>query len=149
MNPNTPLNMMSPFDMAWDILKSHSAFIIKSDAFVNQLLKMGKFEDARDLQAMRQFVLDNTNSPDPQKRAAAEEMYQHLTKVMSYVGGGNRSGQPTPQIGEIPGWNAEVPISSSMESNIEPDSSMAGAGFPVGVKPPETPLPEQKEEEDY
>lgn len=53
------------------------------DRACDALLRKGKAEEMIQLQQMRQFVLDNENSPDPAKRQAAEDMYQHLTRIMS------------------------------------------------------------------
>ena len=136
MNARSPLDMMSPFDMAWDVLKSQSYFLIKSDNLINNLLKMGRAGDAMQLQAMRQFVLDNENSPDPAKRAQAEQMYQELTQLMNHLAS---SKGPSPSI----------PISSQIHDvNDEAGSeggSMAGAPFSVGVKPTQEELPEEEE----
>ena len=53
------------------------------DMAYDALLRKGKAEEMIQLKEMRQFVLDNENSPDPAKRQAAEDMYQHLTRIMS------------------------------------------------------------------
>ena len=70
---------MTAFDDAFYILKNEHMFDMACDA----LLRKGKAEEMIQLQQMRQFVLDNENSPDPAKRQAAEDMYQHLTRIMS------------------------------------------------------------------
>ena len=70
---------MTAFNDAFYILKNEHMFDRACDA----LLRKGKAEEMIQLQQMRQFVLDNENSPDPAKRQAAEDMYQHLTRIMS------------------------------------------------------------------
>lgn len=48
---------------------------------------------------MRQFVIENMQSPDPAKRAAAEEMKQYLTQLMSHLSGrGEEMGPHEPKI---------------------------------------------------
>jgi len=70
---------MSAFAEAFYILKNEHMFDMTYDA----LLRKGKAEEMIQLQQMRQFVLDNENSPDPAKRQAAEDMYEHITRIMS------------------------------------------------------------------
>ena len=95
---------------------------MKSDSCIVQLLKMGRADDAQEMQAMRQFVLDNTNSPDPQKREQAEEMYQYLTQLMSYL--------DNPMASETPQRPTPPPAP-------EVDTSITGQGSPQNVVSPE------------
>jgi len=70
---------MTAFADAFHILKNEHLFDVAHDS----LLQKGKAEEAIQLRQMRQFVLDNENSPDPAMRQAAEDMYQKLTQIMS------------------------------------------------------------------
>lgn len=70
---------MTAFADAFHILKNEHLFDVTHDI----LLRKGKAEEAIELRQMRQFVLDNENSPDPAMRQAAEDMYQKLTQIMS------------------------------------------------------------------
>lgn len=70
---------MTAFADAFYILKNEHMFDMACDA----LLRKGKAEEMIQLQQMRQFVLENENSPDPAMRQAAEDMYQKLTRIMS------------------------------------------------------------------
>ena len=105
---------MQPFDTTY--------MLMKSDSIIVQLLKMGRADDAQEMQAMRQFVLDNTNSPDPQKREQAEEMYQYLTQLMSYL--------DNPMASETPQRPTPPPAP-------EVDASITGQGSPQNVVSPE------------
>ncbi|MAN60639.1 MAG: hypothetical protein CMI60_01705 [Parvibaculum sp.] len=70
---------MTAFNDAFYILKNEYMFDIAHD----NLLRKGKAEEAMELRSMRQFVLNNENSPDPAMRQQAEDMYQKLTQIMS------------------------------------------------------------------
>jgi hypothetical protein len=70
---------MTAFNDAFYILKNEYMFDVAHD----NLLRKGKAEEAIELRQMRQFVLDNEQSPDPAMRQAAEDMYQKLTQIMS------------------------------------------------------------------
>lgn len=70
---------MTAFNDAFYILKNEYMFDVAHD----NLLRKGKAEEAIELRQMRQFVLNNENSPDPAMRQAAEDMYQKLTQIMS------------------------------------------------------------------
>ena len=117
-------NTMNPFERSY--------MLLKSDGFIDNLIKMGREQDAMQMQAMRQFVLDNQNSSDPALREAAEEMYSYLTQVMSYMGS-DRTGE-SPQMPQVAGFNAPLPDTSRppMADNVE-------ANRPMGV-PAEHPM---------
>lgn len=70
-------------------------FIMKSNDILDTLLKMGRAEDAMQMQADRQFVLDNIDSPDPAMRAEAERMYQYLTQLQGYMGSDREMESPS------------------------------------------------------
>ena len=145
MNPRSPLDMMSPFDIAWDLLKYQSYFLMKSDNLIYNLLKMGREGDAMELQTMRQFVLDNMNSPDPQMKEMADQMYQYLTELMSYTGGSKQGSAPImPQ----PLQQIMMPVSSRVDE-VDPKSGMGASDFPVGVKPPQEQPPEEENDEEF
>ena len=122
----TSANTMKPFE--------RSFMLLKSDGFIDNLVKMGKEQDAMQMQAMRQFVLENENSSDPAMREAAEEMYQYLTELMSHLGS-DRMGE-SPQMPQVAGFNAPPPT--------PPRPAMADsaeANRPQGVPPvPEHPM---------
>ena len=94
---------MSAFNDAFTILKMN----FNLDNLLNSMLQKGQMEDASQLRQMRQFVMENENSADPAKRQAAEEMYEHLTRLMSHLGG-NRE-QSGPEMPPVQGFNAPPP----------------------------------------
>ena len=120
----TSANTMKPFE--------RSFMLLKSDGFIDNLVKMGKEQDAMQMQAMRQFVLENENSSDPAMREAAEEMYQYLTELMSHLGS-DRMGE-SPQMPQVAGFNAPPP---TPPRPVMADSAQANR--PPGV-PPEHPM---------
>ena len=87
---------MTAFSDAFFILKNEHRF----DLLIDSVLRKGKAEDAIALQQMRQFVLDNENSPDPAMRQAAEDMYQKLTQMMSQRRGVTPTPRPEGPVGE-------------------------------------------------
>ena len=87
---------MTAFSDAFFILKNEHRF----DLLIDSVLRKGKAEDAIALQQMRQFVLDNENSPDPAMRQAAEDMYQKLTQMMSQRRGVTPTPKPEGPVGE-------------------------------------------------
>ena len=95
---------MTAFDDAFYLLKNEHFFDLAYDS----LLLKGKFEDAHQMQGMRQFVLENENSGDPAKRQAAEEMYEHLTRLMSHTSN-PMAAEQSPQMPQIAGHNAPMP----------------------------------------
>tara|TARA_R110002012_G_scaffold41648_4_gene113877 strand:- start:24390 stop:25610 length:1221 start_codon:yes stop_codon:yes gene_type:complete len=109
--------LMNPFEQSF--------LLIKSENFVDMLIKMGRMDDAMQMQGMRQFVLENQNSSDPAMRDAAEEMYEYLTNLMSYSGG-DKSGE-SPQMPPVAGYNAPSPepprpmIQDSAEAAKQPN----------------------------
>jgi hypothetical protein len=117
-------NTMNPFERSY--------MLLKSDGFIDNLIKMGREQDAMQMQAMRQFVLENQNSSDPALREAAEEMYGYLTQLMGYMGS-DRTGE-SPQMPQVAGFNAPLPDTPRppMADNVE-------ANRPMGV-PAEHPM---------
>lgn len=87
---------MTAFSDVFFILKNEHRF----DLLIDSVLRKGKAEDAIALQQMRQFVLDNENSPDPAMRQAAEDMYQKLTQMMSQRRGVTPTPRPEGPVGE-------------------------------------------------
>ena len=87
---------MTAFSNAFLMLKNEHRF----DLLMDSMLRKGKGEEMIQLQQMRQFVLENENSPDPAKRQAAEEMYTHLTKIMSAQSRTPPMEQPQGPVGE-------------------------------------------------
>ena len=106
-------NTMNPFERSY--------MLLKSDGFIDNLIKMGREQDAMQMQAMRQFVLENQNSSDPALREAAEEMYGYLTQLMGYMGS-DRTGE-SPQMPQVAGFNAPLPdtprppVADNVEAN--------------------------------
>lgn len=88
--------LMTAFSDAFFVLKNEHRF----DVLIDSVLRKGKAEDAIALQQMRQFVLDNENSPDPAMRQAAEDMYQKLTQMMSQRRGVTPTPRPEGPVGE-------------------------------------------------
>jgi len=72
---------MSAMNFAWAILKMPKETSLDSD-----------------VEAMRQFVLQNHNNPDPQIQQDVENVYQYLTQVMS----ARQSGGPAPTLTKPP-----------------------------------------------
>ena len=96
LSSNTVGGLMTAFSDAFFILKNEHRF----DLLIDSVLRKGKAEDAIALQQMRQFVLDNENSPDPAMRQAAEDMYQKLTQMMSQRRGVTPTPKPEGPVGE-------------------------------------------------
>ena len=96
LSSNTVGGLMTAFSDAFFILKNEHRF----DLLIDSVLRKGKAEDAIALQQMRQFVLDNENSPDPAMRQAAEDMYQKLTQMMSQRRGVTPTPRPQGPVGE-------------------------------------------------
>ena len=95
---------MTAFIEAFAILKMNYSV----DNLLHSLLQKGQMEDASQLRQMRQFVMHNENSADPAKRHAAEEMYEHLTRLMSHVSNPMASHE-SPEMPQVQGFNAPPP----------------------------------------
>ena len=95
---------MTAFMEAFAILKMNYSV----DNLLHSLLQKGQMEDASQLRQMRQFVMHNENSADPAKRHAAEEMYEHLTRLMSHVSNPMASHE-SPEMPQVQGFNAPPP----------------------------------------
>ena len=100
---------MTPFDLAWDLLKSAP------------VSPGGKQYSPAELQSLRSFVNANIESPDPNLREQAEQILQELTAAMS----GSR------------GHDAMPDMPSGPEAEAAPEAAMTeDVPMPVGVKPP-------------
>jgi len=92
---------MNAMQFAWRILKMPSE----------------KSLDA-DFEAMRQFVLQNHNNPDPQIQQDVENVYQYLTQILS----ARHSGGPAPTL--------------TKPSGAGHGTALEGAGITQGAAPP-------------
>ncbi len=85
MKRHHPTSMSRAINAAFDLLKMQHFEQQYGYEFVLDVISKA-VQDPR-VEKMRMFVLQNMDSPDPQMRRQAEEMYQQLTEVMSGAGG--------------------------------------------------------------
>jgi len=101
-----------------------------------------------DFEAMRQFVLQNHNNPDPQIQQDVENVYQYLTQVMS----ARQSGGPAPTLTKPPrmeGTGMEGAAMGAGTNSMQPSLTMKkydpstynqpGQALPMGQTPPKDP----------
>jgi len=84
--------MSRAINSAFDVLKMQHFEQQYGYEFVLDVISKA-VQDPR-VEKMRMFVLQNMDSPDPQMRRQAEEIYQQLTQVMSGAGGQISSATP-------------------------------------------------------
>ena len=125
---------MNAMNFAWTILK---------------MPRESSLDD--DFRAMRQFVLQNHNNPDPQIQEDVENVYRYLTQIMS----ARRSGAPAPTLMKPPrieGTGMEgmgMTTGTSTPSQLQPSSrvekydpstyNQPGQALPMGQRPPKDP----------
>tara|TARA_R100001129_G_scaffold140397_2_gene101523 strand:- start:1703 stop:2398 length:696 start_codon:yes stop_codon:yes gene_type:complete len=125
---------MNAMNFAWSILK---------------MPRESSLDD--DVRAMRQFVLQNHNNPDPQIQQDVENVYQYLTQVMS----ARQSGGPAPTLmkppriegfgkeGSAMGTGTPTPSQPQPSSRVEkydPSTyNQPGQALPAGRAPPKDP----------
>ena len=125
---------MNAMNFAWTILK---------------MPRESSLDD--DFRAMREFVLQNHNNPDPQIQEDVENVYRHLTQIMS----ARRSGAPAPTLMKPPrieGTGMEgmgMTTGTSTPSQLQPSSrvekydpstyNQPGQALPMGQRPPKDP----------
>ena len=85
MKRHHPISMSRAINSAFDVLKMQHFEQQYGYEFVLDVISKA-VQDPR-VEKMRMFVLQNMDSPDPQLRRQAEEIYQQLTQVMSSGGG--------------------------------------------------------------
>ena len=92
MKRHHPTSMSRAINSAFDVLKMQHFEQQYGYEFVLDVISKA-VQDPR-VEKMRMFVLQNMDSPDPQMRRQAEEIYQQLTQVMSGAGGQISSATP-------------------------------------------------------
>ena len=123
---------MSAFSQAFNLLKAdHFANLYGEEFVLNALVKAMPGDP--NIEAMRNFVLANSESQDPQMQAEVEKVYQYLTALMSgrqaempQVRGYQEGGRG---IGGAQKPAAQGPTPASFPKPQSPD--MQAMGFPM------------------